>query len=198
MPSERRSLRSNKDSTSSSNSGRTRKDSSNSSSKDKSVPARGASSKTKTAIARKGSSASQEKDAGSDKRKVNGVENAEKTVNGAEEVEMAEEAADGASPAKAGEDKMTVVVPPPKGSKPSAEPALDAEGDTAMEASQQAAAKDAQPGEDIVDPRIKAASGKDSLPLLPQPRAQFGGYAHCTTDRHQIKLWAPGACRRAV
>jgi 26S proteasome regulatory subunit N3 len=174
MPSERRSLRSNKDSTSSSNSGRTRKDSSNSSSsKDKPAPTRAASSKTKTAIARKGSSASQEKDAGSDKRKVNGVENAEKAVNGPEDVEMAEEAADKTSLGKDGEDEMTVVVPPPKGSKLPAEPALDAEGDTAMEASQKAA-EDAQPGEDVVDPSIKAVSGKSpgnsSLPLPSPPR----------------------------
>ena len=59
---------------------------------------------------------------------------------------------------KEGDDEMTVVVPPPKGSKLSGEPGKDEEGDVAMDNAETAEA--AGPNADRVDPKVKAVAGQ--------------------------------------
>lgn len=59
---------------------------------------------------------------------------------------------------KEGDDEMTVVVPPPKGSKLSGEPGKDEEGDVTMDNAE--AAEAAGPDADRVDPKVKAVAGQ--------------------------------------
>ena len=59
---------------------------------------------------------------------------------------------------KEGDDKMTVVVPPPKGSKLSGEPGKDEEGDVTMDNAE--AAEAGGPDADRVDPKVKAVAGQ--------------------------------------
>lgn len=148
MPGERRTLRSNKDSTSSTNGEKSHTDSAASSNKDKPVPARTASSKTKTAPAKKGAAS---KD--TDKPKANGA-SAENGLNGSEDVEMADGSA---GHNKDGDDEMTVVVPQPNSSKLSAEPGKDNEGDVAMNG---ATGEDEEKPVEVVDPKVKAVTGE--------------------------------------
>ncbi len=62
---------------------------------------------------------------------------------------------------KEGDDEMTVVVPPPKGSKLSGEPGNYEEGDVAMDNAEAAeAAEAAGPDVDRVDPKVKAVAGQ--------------------------------------
>ena len=56
---------------------------------------------------------------------------------------------------KEGEDEMTVVVPPPKGSKLSGEPSKDDEGDIAMENIDKPSSVSPE-----LDPKAKAVAGK--------------------------------------
>ena len=155
MPGEGRSLRSGKDTSSSTNGEKARSNSQSSSSKDKPVPTRAASSKSKaTGHARKGS----KKDSSNDKPQSNGqpVENG---VNGIEDVDMVDDGPEKVKlgTAKHGEDEMTVVVPPPKSSKLAGDPGKDAEGDVAMETDE----KPSPEGEKVeqIDPKVKAVAG---------------------------------------
>ena len=160
MPSERRNLRSNKDSTPSTNGEKTRSDSTNSASnKDKPVPARTASSKGKGLPSKKGITNTSAKDVNGDKAKTNGTETIENGVNGSEDTEMVDEVADKPSigHSKEGEDEMTVVVPPPKSSKLAAEPSRDDEGDIDMEDTLENKTDTAEAVE--VNPKVKAISG---------------------------------------
>lgn len=157
MPGERRNLRSNKDSASSTNGEKARTDSQSSSSKDKPVPARSASSKNKSTATRK--TAASSKDSGNDKSKANGTAPVENGVNGAEDAEMSGDDVDRGTLPKDGEDEMTVVVPPPKSSKLSAEPEKDPEGDVAMDDSGKS--EDVADSEKTVDPKVQAVSGKN-------------------------------------
>ena len=155
MPGEGRSLRSGKDTSSSTNGEKARSNSQSSSSKDKPVPTRAASSKTKAAApARKGS----KKESSSDKPQPNGqpIENG---VNGAEDVDMIDEEAETVKvpTGKNGDEEMTVVVPPPKGSKLSGEPGKDPEGDTAM--SNVDKVEDGAQDVEQMDPKVKAVTG---------------------------------------
>lgn len=154
MPGERRTLRSNKESASSTNGEKGRADPQNTSAKDKPVPARSASSKAKPAATKKATNSS--KDTTNDKSKTNGAGPVENGINGVEDVEMAEDAGNG-RPHKDGEDEMTVVVPPPNSSKLSGDPGKDGEGDVVMDSDQKAEGD--EQSEDITDPREKAMSG---------------------------------------
>ena len=58
---------------------------------------------------------------------------------------------------KNGEEEMTVVVPPPKGSKLSGEPGKDPEGDTAMGNVDKA--EDGAQAVEEMDPKVKAVIG---------------------------------------
>lgn len=160
MPGERRTLRSNKESASSTNGEKARSDSqSSSSSKDKPVPTRTTSSKGKPIPVKKATTNPSSREGAGEKPQTNGVEPAENGVNGSEDVEMADDGIDQmkSGQLKDGEDEMTVVVPPPKGSKLTSEPSKDNEGDIAMENSGKTEADNLTP--EKVDPAVKAAQG---------------------------------------
>lgn len=161
MPGERRNLRSSKESASSTNGEKARSDSqSSTSNKDKPVPTRSTSSKGKTQSLKKASSNSSAKDGTGDKPQTNGLEPVENGVNGTEDVEMADEGADQVKPGpgKDGDDEMTVVVPPPKGSKLISEPSKDDEGDIAMGDTEKTDAENSEP--EKVNPLVRVNSGR--------------------------------------
>lgn len=155
MPGERRNLRSNKETSSSTNGEKARSNSTSSgSSKDKPVPTRATSSKSKNIPSKKPSV----KEASGDKPQTNGAEAIENGVNGVEDVDMVDDGPEKVKIGtnKDGEDEMTVVVPPPKGNKLSGEPGKDAEGDTAMDNSEAAEKVSKEPE---ADPKVKAVAG---------------------------------------
>ena len=159
MPGEGRSLRSGKDTSSSTNGEKARSNSQSSSSKDKAVPTRSAVSKGKAAgPGRKGS----KKENQPDKPQLNGqpIENG---INGTEEdVDMVDEGPDKTKPnnRKEGEDEMTVVVPPPKGTKLSGDHDKDAEGDVNMDNTE--TSEDDKNQKEEVDPKTKAVNGQST------------------------------------
>ena len=71
---------------------------------------------------------------------------------------MADDGPDDMTPPKDGEEEMTVVVPPPKGSKISGEAEKDKEGDIKMADGEEGKAKDA--ARETVDPKVKTIAGK--------------------------------------
>ena len=162
MPGERRTLRSNKDTASSTDSEKARSDTQNTSSKkDQPLPARATSTKAKGVSGKKGTNNSSQ-DMSGDKPKTNGVEPTENGVNGVEDVEMSDEKTPvpKSGSGKEGEDEMTVVVPPSKGSKLIPERSEDADGDVTMD-----------PTPEIVesseaDPATKAIAGLSHTSLL--------------------------------
>lgn len=93
---------------------------------------------------------------------ANGTDPVENGVNGTKDVEMNDDAP---APLKGGkgkkakeghEEEMTVVVPPPKGSKLSGPPPKDTDGDVAMDGSEERAEDD---GAVKTDPVAKTVSG---------------------------------------
>jgi hypothetical protein len=93
---------------------------------------------------------------------TNGNDPVENGINSAEDVEMKDDApnplkAGKGKKAKEGEEEMTVVVPPSKGSKLSGPPPKDNEGDVAMDGSEEENGVDA--GAPKVDPVAQAISG---------------------------------------
>lgn len=151
MPAERRNLRSNKDTSSSSstNGEKPRSNSQGSSSKDKPIPAR-AASKGKPQPAKKSS-----KDGSDEKQHPNG-EPIENGVNGIGDVDMVDEAPAKMNGNKEGEDEMTVVVPPPKSSKLAGD-GQDLQGDSAMEGVEKTDEQSLE--KDQLDPKVKAVAG---------------------------------------
>lgn len=166
MPAERRSLRSNSksDTSSSANGGKARSNSQNSSSnKDKSAPpGRGAASKAKAAPSKKSANSASKSDMGDrEQPHANGSDPVENGVNGSEDIEMGEDTAGAptssfnASRDRKGDEKMTVVVPPTKGSRLPGDQGKD--GDVAMEGAED---EDAQKSDaEVVDPKAKAIQG---------------------------------------
>ena len=156
MPGEGRSLRSGKDTSSSTNGEKARSNSQSSTSKDKAVPTRSAVSKGKAAAGpgRKGS----KKDNPSEKPQING-QPLENGVNGTEDIDMVDDGPDKfkSSSRREGEDEMTVVVPPPKGSKLSEDHGKDAEGDVDMDDTEKS--NDETSKKEEVDPKTKAITG---------------------------------------
>ncbi|KAE8395347.1 terpenoid synthase [Aspergillus alliaceus] len=179
MPAERRSLRSNSksDSSSSANGDKTHSTSQNSSSnKDKVAPTRAAANKAKST---KAASSNNTSNSGMgeqrDQPHTNGSEPMENGVNGSEDVEMGEDTAGAptssfnASQDRKGDEKMTVVVPPTKGSRLSGDKGQDQEGDVAMEGAE----GDEKP-EPEVGPRAKAIQDiKTNFTLLERAVAHF-------------------------
>lgn len=110
------------------------------------------SSKSKTLPSKKPSS----KDTAGDKPQTNGNEPVENGINGTEDVDMVDDGPEKVKVNNDGDDEMTVVVPPPKGSKLSGDPEKDEEGDVAMENPEksQTGSPEAQ-----VDPKVKAVTG---------------------------------------
>lgn len=93
---------------------------------------------------------------------TNGTDPVENGVNGTKDVEMKDDPPNPlkggkGKKAKEGDDEMTVVVPPSKGSKLSAPPLEDNDGDVAMDGSEQTNGEDT--GAPKVDPVVKAISG---------------------------------------
>ena len=166
MP-ERRSLRSNNksDTSSSANGEKARSNSQSSGAKDKAAPTtRAAANKAKAAPAKKGA-AKGASDAGmgeDDKSHVNGSKSTENGVNGDEDVEMEEDTAGAptssinSSKNRNGDEKMTVVVPPTKGSKSSDKPGNEKDGDVTMDGTED----DAAEAEPEIDPTTKAIQGE--------------------------------------
>ncbi|KAI2913034.1 hypothetical protein CBS147343_5299 [Aspergillus niger] len=159
MPAERRSLRSNsKSDTSSSANGEKGRSTSQSSSsnKDKPAPTRAAANKATAASTTKGASSNNTANSGMgeqrDQPRANGSDPTENGVNGSEDVEMGEDTA----------------VPPTKGSRLSGEKGTDKEGDVAMEGDE---GEDAEPE---VDPKTKAIQDiKTNFTLLERAVTHF-------------------------
>jgi 26S proteasome regulatory subunit N3 len=108
---------------------------------------------------------------------TNGNEPVENGVNGTKDVEMKDDAPTSlkggkGKKAKEGEEEMTVVVPPSKGSKLSAPPPKDNDGDVAMDGSEEADGED--DGAVKIDPVAKAVSGS----YIPFIRTSFQILTH--------------------
>ncbi|KAF7168258.1 hypothetical protein CNMCM5623_001301 [Aspergillus felis] len=174
MPAERRSLRSNSksDTSSSANGEKARSNSqSSSSNKDKAAPNRAAASKAKSPTPAASSNNVSNSGMGEqrDQPHTNGV-------NGSEDIEMGEDTAGGPTSSfntrkdRKGDEKMTVVVPPSKGSRLSEEKGQNQEEDVVMEAAE----TDSQKPESEVDPRVKAIQDiKTNFTLLERGVAHF-------------------------
>ncbi|KAL8700063.1 MAG: hypothetical protein Q9224_001138 [Gallowayella concinna] len=154
MPGERRNLRSNKESSSSTNGEKAPSNSQSSSAKDKPVPTRSTSSKSKAAAHKKGTSSG--KESNGSKSQPNGTEPIENGVNGAEDVDMMDEGHKPPKPNGELDEEMTVVVPPQKTLKLSGEQDRDLQGDIAMENTDQT--ETVAEGAEKVDPKVKAVS----------------------------------------
>lgn len=100
------------------------------------------------------------KDATGDKPHTNGAEPVENGVNGSKDVDMSDDGQDHAKPSinPDGDDDMTVVVPPPKGSKLSGEPVLDPTSDVPMENAETDEIDIA--GTEKIDTKAKAITGE--------------------------------------
>jgi hypothetical protein len=94
-----------------------------------------------------------------DQPHTNGADPTKNGVNGTEDVEMGEDTAGGptssssTSKDRKGDQKMTVVVPPTKGSRLSGDKGKDQEGDVAMEGAE------GEEPESEIDPKAKAIQG---------------------------------------
>lgn len=93
---------------------------------------------------------------------TNGNDPVENGINGTEDIEMKDDAPNPlkggkAKKAKEGDEEMTVVVPPSKGSKLSVAPQKDNEGDVAMDGFEETNGEDA--GVPKIDPVAQAISG---------------------------------------
>lgn len=170
MPAERRSLRSNKPESSSTNGEKARSNSQGASSnKDKLVPTRSTSGKVKSLPAKKGSTDSAAKDTSSDKPHTNGTEPVENGVNGVDDVKMDDDASKAERQSKGGKDRdgeeeMTVVVPPPKGPKLTADPSRGQMSNGAMDLD----TADTEAPEEKLDPATKAVQGAYPIPYPTQ------------------------------
>ena len=87
----------------------------------------------------------------------------ENGVNGSEDVEMVDDGQELVKPGinKEGDDEMTVVVPPPKGTKLSGDPNPDEEGDIVMENAEKNEIDLSEA--EKVDPKVKAITGQSRL-----------------------------------
>ncbi|KAJ5857563.1 hypothetical protein N7455_008457 [Penicillium solitum] len=176
MPAERRSLRSNNksDTSSSANGEKANSNSQSSGAKDKAPTTRASANKAKSAPTKKdakgASNGSMKED---DQSHTNGSKSTENGVNGSEDVEMGEDTAgaptssSNTSKDRKSNEKMTVVVPPTKGSRSSGK---DKE-DVTMEGVEDG---DVQNTEPEVDPATKAIQDiKSNFTLLERAVAHF-------------------------
>ncbi|KAJ5538004.1 26S proteasome regulatory subunit rpn3 [Penicillium frequentans] len=179
MPAERRSLRSNNksDASSSANGEKAHSNSQSSSAKDKAAPTtRAAANKAKAAPAKKGAAKGANNGMEeNDQSHANGSKSTENGVNGSEDVEMGEDTAGAPKSSfntrkdRNGDEKMTVVVPPTKGSRSSNKAGQDE--DVTMEGSED---DDAEKTEPEVDPTTKAIQDiKTNFTLLDRAVAHF-------------------------
>lgn len=184
MPAERRSLRSNNksDTSSSANGEKAPSNSQSSSAKDKTTPTtRAAANKTKTAPAKKGTTAKGANNGmeENDQAHSNGSKSTDNGVTGSEDVEMGEDTAGAPTSSlnarknRSGDEKMTVVVPPAKGSKQSTQGDQDKDEDVSMEGANES---DTEKTEPEVDPKTKAIQGL--LLFYHSPLTSFGECVH--------------------
>ncbi|KAI4109934.1 MAG: hypothetical protein L6R37_000284 [Teloschistes peruensis] len=167
MPSERRNLRSNKETSSSTNGEKGRSNSQSSSAKDKLVPTRSTSSKSKTSSSKKSAGAGKE-EKGS-KPQTNGTEPVDNGVDGTEDVEMVDDGHPSVNADRDADEEMTVVVPPPKSSKLSGGHDDDPQGDSSMEGNEVG-----MEGAEKLDPEVKAAADiKANYSLLERAVTHF-------------------------
>lgn len=120
---------------------------------------------------------------------TNGNKPVENGVNGTKEVEMKDDAPASlkggkGKKVKEGEEEMTVVVPPSKGSKLAPPPTKDTDGDVSMDGAEEAIVEDE--GAPKVDPVVKAVAGTSTQLSIRSSEAN----AHC--DRYQEQLSATG------
>lgn len=160
MPGERRNPRANnKESSPSTNGEKAPSDSqSSSSNKDKPVPTR-TSSKGTGFHSKEVSINSAVKDAAEDKPHTNGAEPVENGVNGSKDVDMSDDGHDHGKPSvnRDGDD-MLVVVPTPKGSRPSGEPVPNLMEDVPMENTETNESEIAET--EKIDTKVKALTGE--------------------------------------
>ncbi|KAJ5210363.1 hypothetical protein N7491_010169 [Penicillium cf. griseofulvum] len=177
MPAERRSLRSNNksDSSSSANGEKANSNSQSSGAKDKAPTTRAAANKAKPASTKKDAKGASNDNMGEDDQShTNGSKSTENGVNGSEDVEMGEDTAgaptssSNASKDRKSNEKMTVVVPPTKGSRSSGK---DKEEDVTMEGAEDGDVENTKPE---VDPTTKAIQDiKSNFTLLERAVAHF-------------------------
>ncbi|KAJ5632949.1 26S proteasome regulatory subunit rpn3 [Penicillium lividum] len=178
MPAERRSLRSNNksDASSSANGEKARSNSQSSSAKDKAAPTtRAAANKAKATPAKKGATKGANNGMEeNDQSHINGSKSTENGVNGSEDVEMGEDTAGApkssfnARKDRNGDEKMTVVVPPTKGSRSSNKAGQAKDEDVTMEGSEN------DDAELETDPKTKAIQDiKTNFTLLDRAVAHF-------------------------
>lgn len=165
------SLRSNRPDSSASNTGEKAlpsKSSSTSNSQGKPAPTRTTSNRSKTTGFKRAAPTNSDQGGGDETPTTNGIDSAEAVLNGtAGEVEMKDDRSDPVDKARAekdktGDEEMTVVVPPAKGPKLTADPVEDDEGDTQMQESSKVEA--VEPPEKA-DPVEKAVSGTFGLTM---------------------------------
>ncbi|KAL9603689.1 MAG: hypothetical protein Q9219_001008 [cf. Caloplaca sp. 3 TL-2023] len=169
MPGERRNLRSNKESSSSTNGEKARSNSQSSSAKDKPVPTRSTSKSKASSSSKKFNSLG--KEGAGNKRQTNGAEPVENGVGGTEDVDMVDEDHEQVKANGDADEEMTVVLPPTKGTNLSGENGKDPQGDITMDSSEQQ-----QPVLEVekIDPKVKAVSDiKASYALLERAVTQF-------------------------
>ncbi|KAI4257566.1 MAG: hypothetical protein LQ352_001631 [Teloschistes flavicans] len=167
MPSERRNLRSNKETSSSANGEKGRSNSQSSSAKDKPVPTRSTSSKSKASSSKKSAGAGKE-DKGS-KPQTNGTEPIDNGVDGSEDVDMVDDGHRSVNADRDPDEEMTVVVPPLKSSKLSGGHDNDPQGDISMESTEVG-----MEGTEKLDPEVKAATDiKANYSLLERAVTHF-------------------------
>ncbi|KAL9004578.1 MAG: hypothetical protein Q9188_002623 [Gyalolechia gomerana] len=170
MPSERRNLRSNKDTPSSTNGEKARSNSQSSNAKDKPVPTRSTSSRSKNSSSKKSTSSG--KESTGSKQQTNGTDPVENGVNGTEDVDMVDEGHEQEKANGEADEEMTVVVPPSKNPKLSSGHGKDPEGDNMMDDSEQP-----EPGPEEaekIDPMAKAVSDiKANYALIERAVIQF-------------------------
>ncbi|CAG8905276.1 unnamed protein product [Penicillium egyptiacum] len=176
MPAERRSLRSNNksDTSSSANGEKANSNSQSSVAKDKTPTTRAATNKAKSAPTKKDAKGASNGNMGEDDQShTNGSKSTENGVNGSEDVEMGEDMAgaptssSNTSKDRKSDEKMTVVVPPTKGSKSSGKDKVE---DVTMEGAEDGVEKT----EPEVDPTTKAIQDiKSNFTLLERAVAHF-------------------------
>lgn len=180
MPGERRNLRSNKETSSSTNGEKARSNSQSSSAKDKPVPTRSTSSKSKAAASKKATTSG--KDGSGNKSQPNGTETIENGVNGTNDVDMVDEGHETVKANGEADEEMTVVLPPPRNSKPLGEQDKDTHGDIAMNDTDRV--ENGEEEVQKVDPKIKAVLG-----IICCPSLVF--HADHGITRHQSELRPP-------
>ena len=156
------------DTSSSANGEKANSNSQSSGAKDKAPTTRAAANKAKSAPTKKDAKGASNGNMGDDdKLHTNGSKSTDNGVNGSEDVEMGDTAGAPTSSSNTSKDrksneKMTVVVPPTKGSKSSGK---DKEDDVTMEGAENGDLENTEPE---VDPTTKAIQGLSSLTFCPK------------------------------